>query len=240
MFHSQSHTAAHANGCPVAVGWTMDRYSKMVMAGHKIVGFPDMVVFAHPSNVGAISTVRDLTAQWKSGQIYFDDVTTDDKRMARHSPHTVFPGKCVVKPRSKKPYYDFDHLPTSNISQRPPEPSPRPPKELVLLPSSLIPLFSRAIGGASHPDALSRMQRVDTKKTRSRPVHGGHRGLTTPSFVIDPLVKSAGEPSSKRPRVVLTNDRLDKYYAVEGREDESDPIEEWAEETGGRKRKLVD
>lgn len=247
--------ATRTQGRPAVVGWTRDTYAKMVGAGHKIVGYPETMVFAHPSNVGAIEKLRELKTRWETGEIFFADATADDKRRAVRHPRRVVPGKRADAKRLPDVHFDAKLLPSSNVSRAPDMSEPRA-KEVVLRPVTLVPAYELPIDGASRPGALARMQRSDTKKSRGRKGHGRRRGITTESFVLPSPTKGRGGPSASGPRAVPTSDRIDGYESMsEGGEDESDaiedasgwdaaesdPIEEWiavAEGTGKWKRKV--
>ncbi|RDX40561.1 hypothetical protein OH76DRAFT_1423617 [Lentinus brumalis] len=219
--------AAHANGQSVAMGWSKKTYTKMVAAGHKIVGFPETEVFTHPNYIrGGIAKLEELTEKWVSGEISFADARENDIRDAEHNrvARGAFPGKWV-EPAPMKVMSDFASLPSSNVSRPPP---PGCPKELVLRVTSLAPCFVLPIADAPNPDAVARMQRSDTKTQRSRSLRGSRAGIKTKPFIVPSPAKIRGEPAAKRLKALPTHDRIDQAYSVpeiEGREDLSDPIE---------------
>ncbi len=213
------------------MGWSRKTYTKMVAAGHTIVGFPETEVFTHPNYIrGGISKLEELTEKWVSGEISFTNATENDipdaecKRVARGA----FPGKWVES-APMKVTSDFASLPSSNISR--PPPSPPPPgslKELVLRATSLAHCFVLPIADAQNPDAVARMQRSDTKTQRSRSLRGSRAGIKTAPYIVPSPAKIRGEPPAQRLKALPTHDRIDQAYSVpeiEGREDLSDPIE---------------
>ncbi|RDX42112.1 hypothetical protein OH76DRAFT_1422734 [Lentinus brumalis] len=217
-------------GQSVAMGWSKKTYMKMVAAGHKIVGFPETEVFAHPNYIrGVISKIEELTAKWVRGEISFADATADDIRDAeRQGVRGHFPGKWVDPAHMATS--DFASLPASKISRSPPPPPPGGPKELVLRATSLAHCFVLPIADIPNPDADARLQRSDMKTQRSRRVHGSRAGIKTAPYIVPSPTRNRGEPAAARLKALPTHDRIDQGYAVpeiEGREDVLDPIESW-------------